>query len=72
MFPDATLTAALPHDLEDTPLQLMLIDLADATTKTGRIAGGLLFVALLIPFFFELGTNNVPRYFDVSSLLSNY
>jgi Ca2+-transporting ATPase len=46
-------------------LQLELIDLAEAIAKIGSIAGGLLFSALLIRYFVELGTNIPPRYFNV-------
>jgi Ca2+-transporting ATPase len=49
---------ALNRDSENTPLQLKLNDLAEAIPKFGSIAGGLLFVTLLIWFFVELGTNN--------------
>ena len=53
------------RDSENTPLQLKLNDLAEAIAKIGSIAGGLLFAALLIRFFVQLGTNSPQRYFDV-------
>ena len=65
---DASLTSARPRDSESTPLQLKLNDLADAITQIGCIAGGLLFVALLIRGFFELGPADLQRYFDLSAL----
>jgi hypothetical protein len=69
---DVPLTSAFPCDSESTPLQLKLNDLAEAITKTGSIAGGLLCVSLLLRYFFEPGTANPQRYFDASSLLSKY
>jgi Ca2+-transporting ATPase len=69
---DAPLTSAFPRDLESTPLQIKLNDLTDAITKIGSIAGGLLFVALLVRYFFELETSNFQRYFDASWLLCEY
>lgn len=54
-------------------MQLKLNDLAEAIAKIGSIAGGLLFAALLVRFFVELGTNSPPRYFDLfRSRLSKY
>jgi Ca2+-transporting ATPase len=53
-------------------LQLKLNDLAEATAKIGSVAGGLLFVALLVRYFFELGTNYFQRYFDASPLPRRY
>ncbi|KAN0132469.1 calcium-translocating P-type ATPase [Lactarius tabidus] len=50
---------ALSNDPENTPLQLKLNDLAEAISKIGSVAGGLLFVALLVRYFFELGTNDL-------------
>ena len=67
-FSDTPLTLARPRDSESTPLQLKLNDLADAISQIGRIAGGLLFVALLIRYFFEPGTVNLQRYVDLSAL----
>ena len=69
---DTLLTLAFPRDLESTPLQLKLNDLADAIITIGTISGGLLFVALLIRYFFELGTNILQRYSDVSSSHNKY
>ena len=51
-------------------MQLKLNDLVEAIATIGRVAGGLFFVALLIHSFFQPGTNNSQRYFDVSSLAS--
>jgi Ca2+-transporting ATPase len=62
----------LSNDSENTPWQLKLNDLAEAIAKVGSVAGGLLFVALLVRYFFELGTNDLQRYFDASSLLRKY
>ncbi|KAH9052618.1 hypothetical protein EDB87DRAFT_422577 [Lactarius vividus] len=45
------------RDSENTPLQLKLSDLADATTKIGSIAGCLFFVILLIRYLVQRGTN---------------
>ena len=42
-------------------MQLKLNDLAEVIAKVGSIAGGLLFVSLLIRFFVELATKNPPR-----------
>ena len=66
----APLSLACPCDSENTPLRLNMNDLAEAIAKIGSVAGGLLFVALLIRCFFELGTNSLQRYFDLSSLLN--
>ncbi|TFY80381.1 hypothetical protein EWM64_g3629 [Hericium alpestre] len=52
---------ALRTDTENTPLQLKLNDLAEAIAKFGSIAGLLLFSALMIRFFVQLGTNNPER-----------
>ena len=65
---DTPLTLARPRDSESTPLQLKLNDLADEISQIGRIAGGLLFVALLIRCFFEPGTVNLQRYVNLSAL----
>ena len=67
-LPDAPLTLAHPRDSESTLLQLKLNDLAVAISQIGSIAGGLLFVALLIRCFFELGTANLQRYVGLSAL----
>jgi len=60
----------LRHYSENTPLQLKLNHLGEAIAKTGCIAGGLIFVTLLIRDFVQPGTNNPQRYFDVSPLAS--
>ncbi|KZT01381.1 calcium-translocating P-type ATPase [Laetiporus sulphureus 93-53] len=52
---------ALRGDTENTPLQLKLNDLAELIAKAGSAAGLLLFIALMIKFFVQLGTNNPPR-----------
>ncbi|KAH9054212.1 hypothetical protein EDB87DRAFT_1834866 [Lactarius vividus] len=58
---DGHIVAALRRDSEDTPLQLKLNDLAEVMTNIGSIAGGLLFAALLVRYFVQLGTNNPQR-----------
>jgi Ca2+-transporting ATPase len=55
-------TLALRGDSENTPLQLKLNRLAELIAKIGSAAGLLLFVALMIRFFVQLGTKNPPRY----------
>ncbi|KAH9168805.1 calcium-translocating P-type ATPase [Lactarius sanguifluus] len=52
---------ALRRDSENTPLQLKLNALAETIAKIGSIAGGLLFAALLIRYFVQLGSNNPQR-----------
>lgn len=52
---------ALRGDTENTPLQIKLNALAELIAKLGSAAGLLLFSALLIRFFVELGTNNPER-----------
>ncbi|EIW84082.1 calcium-translocating P-type ATPase [Coniophora puteana RWD-64-598 SS2] len=52
---------ALRTDAENTPLQLKLNALAETIAKLGSLAGIVLFVALLIRFFVELGTGNPER-----------
>jgi len=57
---------ALRRDLENTPLQLKLNDLAEVIAKIGRIAAVLLFVVLFIwfggsTFIVQVATNNLPR-----------
>ncbi|KAI9463279.1 calcium-translocating P-type ATPase [Lactarius psammicola] len=49
---------ALRHDSEKTPLQLKLNELANAITKIGSIAGGLLFGALLVRYFVQRINNS--------------
>jgi Ca2+-transporting ATPase len=46
---------ALRGDPEDTPLQLKLNALADAIAWAGMVAGGVLFLGLMVRFFVELG-----------------
>lgn len=46
---------ALRGDTENTPLQLKLNALAELIAKIGSLAGLLLFTALMIRFFVELG-----------------
>ncbi|KAG6888833.1 hypothetical protein C0995_005708 [Termitomyces sp. Mi166 len=52
---------ALQADPETTPLQLKLNALAELIAKIGSIAGFILFAALLIRFFVQLGQNNPVR-----------
>ncbi|KLO10815.1 calcium-translocating P-type ATPase [Schizopora paradoxa] len=52
---------ALARPAENTPLQAKLNWLAELIAKLGSLAGLLLFVALLIRFFVQLGTNNPVR-----------
>ena len=52
---------ALRTDTENTPLQLKLNNLAETIAKLGSLAGLVLFVALLIRFFVELGTGVPAR-----------
>ena len=54
---------------ENTPLQLKLKDLTKAMSKIASIAGGLLFVSLLLRYF-EPGTTISQRYSDLSLLKS--
>ncbi|KAK4701418.1 P-type Ca2+ transporter type 2C, partial [Phenoliferia sp. Uapishka_3] len=51
------LMMSLRGDAEETPLQLKLNALAELIAKLGSLAGLLLFAALMIRFFVELGTN---------------
>ena len=53
--------SALRGDTENTPLQLKLNDLAELIAKLGSAAGLILFIALMIRFFVQLGTNNPVR-----------
>lgn len=48
-------------DTEDTPLQLKLNDLAELIAKLGTAAGLILFSALMIRFFVQLGTGEPQR-----------
>jgi Ca2+-transporting ATPase len=52
---------ALCGDTENTPLQLKLNALAELIAKIGSIAGLLLFSALMIRFFVQLGTGDPVR-----------
>jgi len=52
---------ALRGDTENTPLQLKLNDLAELIAKLGTAAGTVLFVALMIRFFVQLGTGEPAR-----------
>ncbi|KAK7033038.1 calcium-transporting ATPase [Favolaschia claudopus] len=52
---------ALRGDADNTPLQIKLNSLAELIAKLGSAAGLILFVALLIRFFVQLGTNNPVR-----------
>jgi P-type Ca2+ transporter type 2C len=56
------LSAALCGDAENTPLQLKLNALAELIAKLGSAAGLILFTALLIRFFVQLGTG-VPEWY---------
>ncbi|KAI9437973.1 hypothetical protein H4582DRAFT_2057482 [Lactarius indigo] len=58
---NSRITMALRRDCENTPLRLKLNDLSEITAKIGSIAGGLLFAALLVRYFVQLGTNNSQR-----------
>ncbi|KAI0787507.1 calcium-translocating P-type ATPase [Fomes fomentarius] len=52
---------ALRGDTEHTPLQLKLNRLAELIATVGSAAGLLLFTALMIRFFVQLGTHNPQR-----------
>lgn len=52
---------ALRGDTENTPLQIKLNTLAELIAKVGSLAGLLLFTALMIRFFVQLGTGNPSR-----------
>ncbi|KAF9059412.1 Ca-transporting ATPase [Rhodocollybia butyracea] len=52
---------ALRGDSENTPLQLKLNDLAELIAKLGSAAGLILFTALMIRFFVQLGTGEPVR-----------
>ncbi|KAF8837766.1 Ca-transporting ATPase [Paxillus ammoniavirescens] len=52
---------ALRTDAENTPLQLKLNILAELIAKVGSIAGIILFTALMIRFFVQLGTGDPAR-----------
>ncbi|KAJ7792541.1 Ca-transporting ATPase [Mycena olivaceomarginata] len=52
---------ALRSDVDNTPLQIKLNDLAEFIAKLGSATGLVLFIALLIRFFVELGTGEPVR-----------
>jgi len=52
---------ALRGDTENTPLQLKLNRLAELIAKIGATCGLVMFTALLIRFFVQLGKNDPPR-----------
>ncbi|KAI0368013.1 calcium-translocating P-type ATPase [Pilatotrama ljubarskyi] len=52
---------ALRGDTENTPLQIKLNNLAELIAKLGSAAGLILFSALMIRFFVQLGTHNPDR-----------
>ncbi|THH32252.1 hypothetical protein EUX98_g1955 [Antrodiella citrinella] len=52
---------ALRGDTENTPLQLKLNYLAELIAKLGSAAGAILFAALMIRYFVQLGTHNPTR-----------
>ncbi|KDQ57233.1 hypothetical protein JAAARDRAFT_35849 [Jaapia argillacea MUCL 33604] len=52
---------ALRGDTENTPLQLKLNNLAELIAKLGSLAGLILFSALMIRFFVQLGTGEPSR-----------
>ncbi|KAH8100992.1 calcium-translocating P-type ATPase [Cristinia sonorae] len=52
---------ALRGDSENTPLQAKLNKLAELIAKLGSAAGGILFFALMIRFFVQLGTGDPVR-----------
>jgi Ca2+-transporting ATPase len=54
---EGCVATALRGDDENTPLQLKLNALAELIAKLGSCAGLLLFVALMIRFFVQLGIN---------------
>ena len=56
-------STALRGDTDDTPLQLKLNNLAELIAKIGSLAGLILFSALVIRFFVQLGTGEPSRYF---------
>ncbi|KAG6380528.1 Ca-transporting ATPase [Boletus reticuloceps] len=53
--------AALHTDIENILLQVKLNVLAELIAKAGSVAGLVLFSALMIHFFVQLGMNNPPR-----------
>lgn len=65
------LPAGLRGDGEETPLQLKLNALAELIAKLGSAAGLLLFSALMIRFFVQLGTDS-NRYVILFALVSKF
>lgn len=65
------LISALRTEAENTPLQLKLNILAELIAKVGSVAGLVLFGALMIRFFVQLGTDNPPRSVFLRTLSSN-
>lgn len=51
-------TLGLREDTPNTPLQTKLNNLAELIAKLGSLAGIILFTALMIRFFVELGTQS--------------
>lgn len=56
------LNVALRGDSENTPLQIKLNALAELIAKVGSAAGLILFTALMIRYFVQLGQNDPVRY----------
>jgi hypothetical protein len=54
-------SVALQGDPDPTPLQEKLNDLAELIAKIGGFAGLILFIALMIRFFVQLGTGEPVR-----------
>lgn len=57
--------------MENTPLQIKLNNLAELIAKAGSAAGLLLFVALLIRFFVQIGQNEPVRLVFFSLVIDN-
>lgn len=57
--------------MENTPLQIKLNNLAELIAKAGSAAGLLLFVALLIRFFVQIGQNEPVRLVFFSLVINN-
>jgi len=55
-------STALHGNTDDTPLQVKLNNLAELIAKIGSLAGLILFSALMIKFFVQLGNGNPSRY----------
>jgi Ca2+-transporting ATPase len=54
-------TLAVREDIENTPLQLKVYAVGELIAQIGSLAGLLLFLALLIRFFVQLGTGEPVR-----------